>query len=300
MVDDGSRDRSLEIMESYCKQDQRFRKIQREREPKGVSVCRNIGISGSEGKYIIFLDSDDLLSKSCLANRVDYMENNLELDFAVFQMEAFGLKSFILTKKEDNYLDAFLTFDFPWVVTSPIWKAGFLKNGIRFNEKLKNLEDPELHIRVLKSEPNFKVLYDSEPDCYYRQHRVYRKEKSTGYTNFLKGYALFFNNYELFDDFSQGQRKLMRYGFFRMVLNIIPPFSEFEKDLFRQTVKDLKELNVTGSFHYLTNKWWLWVLNRVSNHNLEQIIVYTWTLTISPRNFVRDLVIPKINRKFDS
>lgn len=297
VIDDGSTDSSLDIMRSFSSQDSRFQSVRRERMPKGVSVCRNIGIEAAKGKYLVFLDSDDLLDKSCLANRVHYMERHPALDFAVFQMEAFGLKSFLLTHKQENYLNTFLTFDFPWVVTSPIWKSAYLKNGIRFNEKLQNLEDPELHIRVLTSNPEFHVLFNRKPDCFYRQHRVYRKEKNSGYFKFIEGYAHFFNDQQKFKDLSKSQRKLMKNGFFRMVLNIIPPFDEFENNLFRQTVQDLKLLNVTGAIHHTTNKWWLWLINKVSVKYLEQMIVYFWIFNINPRKFVKDLIMPKINRK---
>lgn len=85
VVDDGSTDNSIYIIESFCKKDKRFRFYKRHRSPKGAQVCRNIGIENTNGKYTIFLDSDDLLANNCIENRVNYIEKNNGLSFVVFQ-----------------------------------------------------------------------------------------------------------------------------------------------------------------------------------------------------------------------
>ncbi|TVQ64915.1 MAG: glycosyltransferase family 2 protein, partial [Balneolaceae bacterium] len=90
LVDDGSDDNSLMIGTSFKEKDPRFRILKRSREPKGPSTCRNIGIDSSKGDYIMFLDSDDLIHPECFKNRVGFMESHPELDFGLFQGEAFG------------------------------------------------------------------------------------------------------------------------------------------------------------------------------------------------------------------
>lgn len=59
LVDDGSTDNSLELCESYAQKDNRIKLIAKENE--GSSVARNIGLGLAEGKYIVFIDSDDAL-----------------------------------------------------------------------------------------------------------------------------------------------------------------------------------------------------------------------------------------------
>lgn len=64
LVDDGSTDSSLAICELLCKQDHRIRLIKQAH--KGVSAARNLGIEVSKGKYLFFLDSDDLIHPQLL------------------------------------------------------------------------------------------------------------------------------------------------------------------------------------------------------------------------------------------
>ena len=59
LINDGSRDNSLEICKRYANVDNRIKVIHQEN--KGVSAARNVGIDASEGEYITFVDSDDEL-----------------------------------------------------------------------------------------------------------------------------------------------------------------------------------------------------------------------------------------------
>lgn len=57
LVDDGSKDQSLQICEEYAKRDSRIRVIHQEN--AGVSAARNKGILAASGEYLGFVDSDD-------------------------------------------------------------------------------------------------------------------------------------------------------------------------------------------------------------------------------------------------
>ena len=64
LINDGSTDRSKEICNSYKKK-YNFIKVLHHKKNCGVATSRNNGIRISNGKYIIFLDSDDeLFSRS--------------------------------------------------------------------------------------------------------------------------------------------------------------------------------------------------------------------------------------------
>jgi len=65
LVDDGSPDKSGEICDSYAKKYSNIKVIHKEN--GGVSSARNEGLRHIEGKYVNFLDSDDLLSKNTLS-----------------------------------------------------------------------------------------------------------------------------------------------------------------------------------------------------------------------------------------
>lgn len=64
LIDDGSEDCSLEICKSLCDRDKRIRLLRQEH--KGVSAARNAGMKAAEGKYLFFLDSDDVVHPQLL------------------------------------------------------------------------------------------------------------------------------------------------------------------------------------------------------------------------------------------
>lgn len=176
IVDDGSNDKTLSIIKKYSEEDKRIKIYHRgNRLPKGRSTSRNIGIEKAIGKYIIFLDSDDILKPFCLQKRVELFEQNREMDFLVFQMEMLTpdgkIKNIYSTIETNNYLNSFLESTHPWNVTCPIWKRSFLiNNNLHFDEELSNLEDPLLHIEaLLVTNAQYKIYSDSiYSDSQYR------------------------------------------------------------------------------------------------------------------------------------
>lgn len=71
VVNDGSTDNTEEIIKKYGKRIKYFYQ-----ENAGVSTARNLGFSKSNGKYIQYLDSDDLLAKGKLLKQVLALEKN--------------------------------------------------------------------------------------------------------------------------------------------------------------------------------------------------------------------------------
>ncbi|WP_288374882.1 glycosyltransferase family 2 protein [uncultured Chryseobacterium sp.] len=70
LVNDGSVDHSLEIMNSFAEKDRRIKVIDKVKN-SGVSDTRNIGISHAKGKIICFIDSDDWVEKNYLQVFID-------------------------------------------------------------------------------------------------------------------------------------------------------------------------------------------------------------------------------------
>ncbi len=71
LVDDGSDDESGNICESYKKKDDRI--VVLHQENQGVSAARNAGLDAAGGKYIQFVDGDDMLLKGAIQTLVDGM-----------------------------------------------------------------------------------------------------------------------------------------------------------------------------------------------------------------------------------
>ena len=58
-VDDGSNDKTFDIIKKYSEKDSRI--IPMKNPNKGVSSARNFGIENAKGDYIGFVDSDDFI-----------------------------------------------------------------------------------------------------------------------------------------------------------------------------------------------------------------------------------------------
>lgn len=71
VVDDGSEDGTAEKMEVYGR---RVRLLSQSR--RGVAAARNTGVRNSTGKYLAFLDSDDLWKEKKLEIQVAFMESH--------------------------------------------------------------------------------------------------------------------------------------------------------------------------------------------------------------------------------
>lgn len=165
--------------------------LQRPSGIKGPSYCRNIGAKEASGKYLLFLDSDDLLAPHCLQQRVDEMENHPQSDAGVFLMQEFettpGDRQRIFNHHTPghNWIDGFIRNENPWNVTCPIWKReSFLKTG-GFDAHLLYMEDPDLHLRALYAGMQFQTFYQLPPDCYYRVHHFDAAKSSFYYNSIL-------------------------------------------------------------------------------------------------------------------
>jgi len=72
-INDGSSDRSLEILEEYAKKDDRFFIINNETN-LGPSICRNMALKHVNGKYVVFYDSDDIIDLDAYERLCDFAD----------------------------------------------------------------------------------------------------------------------------------------------------------------------------------------------------------------------------------
>ncbi|MCI5544836.1 MAG: glycosyltransferase family 2 protein [Azospirillum sp.] len=75
IVDDASTDNSLAEARKFEKTDARIKVFASEKN-RGVSASRNFAIKHASGRYVAFLDSDDLWSKHKLAKQIEFMKQN--------------------------------------------------------------------------------------------------------------------------------------------------------------------------------------------------------------------------------
>ena len=74
LINDGSKDKSIDIINEYKEKDERIKVI--DNKNKGVSETRNIGIKTSKGEYIQFIDADDFIDPYMIEETLKEIEKN--------------------------------------------------------------------------------------------------------------------------------------------------------------------------------------------------------------------------------
>ena len=107
LVDDGSPDNCPQKCDEWAKKDKRIRVIHKVN--GGLSDARNVGISEAKGEWLLFVDSDDWISKDCCSNAIMAV-NKWQADICIFQyktVEQFSemelqtnINSYIVKKNE--------------------------------------------------------------------------------------------------------------------------------------------------------------------------------------------------------
>ncbi|MBM7558080.1 glycosyltransferase family 2 protein [Halanaerobacter jeridensis] len=85
VIDDCSTDNGPEIVKEFSFEENRIKLIQLEKNI-GVTKARNRGIKEAEGRYVAFLDSDDLWEPEKLEKQINYMKkNNFSISFTSYK-----------------------------------------------------------------------------------------------------------------------------------------------------------------------------------------------------------------------
>ena len=102
-VNDASPDNSINILKSYANHDKRI-KIFEHAENAGLSVARNTGLLNAKGKYVYFMDSDDLLDLKAIELSYEICEE-YTLDVLTFDAEVFTdiYSPDNITEQQNNY-----------------------------------------------------------------------------------------------------------------------------------------------------------------------------------------------------
>ena len=162
LINDGSTDNTEEIIKTY--KDKRIKYYKNKNQ--GIGKTRNFGISKSTGKYIMFLDSDDYLSKNaCQKMYEKILESNSDLVVCDFykvydfgKTEEIKLSSFSETslKGRPSIINEINLA--PW---NKIYKRELIiKNKIKFIENLK-YEDAPFVIEALSKAKKITKINES-------------------------------------------------------------------------------------------------------------------------------------------
>lgn len=102
IINDGSTDNSLQILQKYAQEDSRIQLYSQEN--SGQSIARNKGVTYATGQYLYFMDSDDLLDIETLSYCYDQCEKS-KLDFVYFNAEIINPDSGVSINLNYNHSD---------------------------------------------------------------------------------------------------------------------------------------------------------------------------------------------------
>lgn len=124
-INDGSTDRSLDILLEYAEKDRRITVYTQSN--SGQGNARNVGIRSAKGKYLYFIDSDDLLKAGALEEIVNAADT-YQLDLLCFDADWFYDKG--CTEKEHRFQPNYhRSYDYPPVTTGADLFVSFCENG---------------------------------------------------------------------------------------------------------------------------------------------------------------------------
>lgn len=96
IIDDGSKDNSVEVVEGFCKIDERIKFFQHKNGVnKGLKETILLGLQNCEGEYIAFLESDDIWAEDYLQEKVKIIEKYPLAKVIFNDVELFGDKAVI-------------------------------------------------------------------------------------------------------------------------------------------------------------------------------------------------------------
>ena len=175
LVDDGSKDNTINIIKDYAEKEPKFKVLIRPNsKKKGGNACRNYGFEKSKGELIQWFDSDDIMHEDKILDKVNVFKKEPELDFVVSEGIEFTdsiTNTFNKWDKisSDNPLVDHIIGKVNLHTNGPLFKKSFLKNKLLFNEELQRKQEWEFYTRLLFDSVNYYPL--RKTSYYFRIHQ---------------------------------------------------------------------------------------------------------------------------------
>lgn len=150
VVNDGSKDQSVQIVEEYKRLNPEMNILLWSQENKGVSAARNTGLMSSVGSYIAFLDADDVWLPMKTEKQIDYLRNeNFFVDFIASKINQHRL-FFPYFSKNNLAKVTFRKLLIRNGIATPtvMFKRKILENSGYFNEDQRCAEDHHYWLNI--------------------------------------------------------------------------------------------------------------------------------------------------------
>lgn len=153
VVDDGSTDHTETVLKTYVEKDKRFKYFHRPKDTHlpGGNGARNYGFEVSQGDFIQWFDSDDLMVPQKIEKKVDAILNH-DVDFVISKSKYFNKDksnpySYDYNEKDVNFLSYSTTY-ISWI-TNDLFLRRSITEKVKFNETIKAGQEYNFSCRML-------------------------------------------------------------------------------------------------------------------------------------------------------
>lgn len=170
VVDDGSEDNTRDVLDAYIKEKKITYYYQNN---SGPASARNNGISLADGKYILCLDSDDILDPSYLEKSVPILQQKEDVGVVYTWVKTFGTKEEIWKCTEFDLLKILTRNQ---VIVTALFRRVIWETSGGFDTEIIGAEDWEFWIKTALAGWKFHCI--PEILFYYRKLPVSRTTES--------------------------------------------------------------------------------------------------------------------------
>ena len=170
IVDDGSTDRTADIVRDYARADSRLRLLTQTN--GGISSARNRALRASTGAFLAILDSDDLWDPRYLASQLALFEQHPDVDIVTGNGWFLGgvrhgapARPFPDARPQPTLAN--ILADDEAIFIMSIMRRRVYETIGEFNERLRTNEDYEFWLRAAAA--GFRFLRNDEPLGHYRR-----------------------------------------------------------------------------------------------------------------------------------
>ena len=267
LVDDGSTDRSGEICDEYQKKDDRIKVIHQEN--GGLPIARNAGLENATGKYIMFLDSDDILVQNAceamynkieeknadyvVGNYINMDEDGRDWDKPIFPFEKYQETELSIKDYKKSF------FLMSSSVCNKIFRKSFIDGlNLKFTEKIPAEDAVFTTYCFIKSKCVYYI-----PSLVFRYRQRYKGSISNSCTKeyfdgINKAYRMIYENFRDNDEleyYKYFQAKSMNYILYKFI--------------------DSNSINHEEKIQILNNMQWFYILGLEGGVSLAKPVKYT-------------------------
>lgn len=278
LVDDGSKDISSDICDNYAAKDQRIKVFHKKN--GGVSSARNIGLNHAKGEWIAFIDADDYVKESYLANLWEHSQKQVDLVISYAEIhngDDINKESYPSKFVDDmNFEIMFIENDMHWHTSpwSKLYKRNIIeKHNLRFCEGMHIGEDAVfLYSYMLYSN---KIYISNDTDyCYF----AYTPGSLTKRVNSLDSEILAYNQIRTIVESMIIKKKIKDITALNNLNWLIASYQRrILNALYHNKVQKQKRLSI------LTESNWIYYIKYINSNSLRECML----IALLKANFYR-------------